>query len=78
MEKFSQEELKAYLMQSNEEFRSIVEKHAEIARQIDSIESKSHLTPQDEDMEHELKKQKLHLKDQMLAIMSRHRATQVA
>jgi uncharacterized protein YdcH (DUF465 family) len=74
MEKFSQEELKAYLMQSNEEFRALVEKHAEYARLIDAIESKPHLTPADEDEEHRLKKLKLRLKDQMQEIMNRHRA----
>lgn len=78
MEKFSQEELKAYLMQSNEEFRSLVEKHAEYAKLIDEIESKSHLTEQDEMEEHRLKKLKLHLKDQMHEILNRYRASQVA
>ena len=78
MEKFSQEELKAYLMQSNEEFRSLAEKHAEYAKLIDEIESKPHLTEQDEMEEHRLKKIKRHLKDQMHEIMNRHRASQVA
>ena len=78
MEKFSQDELKAYLVQSNEEFRALAEKHAEYKRQIDEIESKSHLTEQDEIEEHRLKKLKLQLKDQMFQIMSRFRATQVA
>lgn len=78
MEKFSQEELKAYLMQSNEEFRSLAEKHAEYAKLIDEIESKPHLTEQDEMEEHRLKKLKLHLKDQMHEIINRHRASQVA
>ncbi|MBI5084299.1 MAG: DUF465 domain-containing protein [Acidobacteria bacterium] len=78
MEKFSQEELKAYLMRSNEEFRTLAEKHAEYKRLIDQIEQKPHLTEQDEIEEHRLKKLKLHLKDQMQAIMSRHRPSQVA
>jgi len=78
MEKFSQDELKAYLMQSNEEFRSLADKHAEYAHLIDEIESKSHLTEQDEIEEHRLKKLKLHLKDQMQEIMNRYRTSQVA
>ncbi|MBI5281320.1 MAG: DUF465 domain-containing protein [Candidatus Solibacter usitatus] len=78
MEKFSQEELKAYLVRSNEEFRTLAEKHAEYKRLIDQIEQKPHLTEQDEIEEHRLKKLKLHLKDQMQAIMSRHRPSQVA
>ena len=78
MEKFSQDELKAYLMQSNEEFKALAEKHSEYARLLDALEALPRLTEQDEAEEHRLKKLKLHLKDQMQAIMNRHRATQVA
>ena len=78
MEKFSQEELKAYLIQSNDEYRALADKHSEYARLIDDIEQKSHLTEQDELEEHRLKKLKLHIKDQMQEIVNRHRATQVA
>ena len=78
MEKFSPEEMKAYLMQSNEEFRSLVDKHAEYARLIDEIENKDRLTEQDEMEEHRLKKLKLHIKDQMQDIMNRYRTSQVA
>ncbi|HEY3442978.1 MAG: DUF465 domain-containing protein [Bryobacterales bacterium] len=78
MDKIAQEELKAYLVQSNEEFRALAEKHAEYAKLIDAIETKPHLTDQDEIEEHRLKKLKLHLKDQMHEIMKRHRAAEVA
>jgi len=78
MDKIAQEELKAYLVQSNEEFRTLAEKHAEYAKLIDAIESKPHLTDQDEIEEHRLKKLKLHLKDQMHEIMKRHRIAEVA
>jgi len=78
MEKFSQEELKAYLMNSNEEYRALAEKHAEYARLIDEIESKPHVTPEDEIEEHRLKKLKLACKDQMQAIVNRHLSAQVA
>jgi len=78
MDKIAQEELKAYLVQSNEEFRALAEKHAEYAKLIDAIESKPHLTDQDEIEEHRLKKLKLHLKDQMHEIMKRHRIAEVA
>lgn len=74
MDKFAQEELKAYLMQSNEEFRSLAEKHSEYEKQISEIEAKSHLTAEDELEEHRLKKLKLHLKDQMHEMMARYRA----
>ena len=78
MDKIAQEELKAYLVKSNEEFRALAEKHAEYATLIDAIEAKPHLTDQDEIEEHRLKKLKLHLKDQMHEIMKRHRAAEVA
>ena len=78
MEKFSQEELTAYLMQNNDEFRALAEKHAEYKRQIEMIEAKPHLTPEDEVEEHRLKKLKLHVKDQMHQILNRYRTSQVA
>lgn len=78
MEKFSQDELKAYLMQSNEEFRALAEKHCEYAKQLEQLEQKDRLTEAEEVEEHRLKKLKLHLKDQMQQIMIRHRATPVA
>jgi len=74
MDKIAQEELKAYLMQSNEEFRALAEKHSQYEQQISEIEAKSHLTPEDEIEEHKLKKLKLHLKDQMHEMMNRYRA----
>ena len=42
------------------------------------IEAKEHLTLEDEAEEIRLKKQKLRLKDEMNALMARHRAQQVA
>ncbi|MEJ5369457.1 MAG: YdcH family protein [Bryobacteraceae bacterium] len=78
MEKLTQEALKEYLMQHNEEFRALAEKHAEYKRMIEAIESKPHLTPEDELEEHRLKKLKLHVKDQMHQIMARYKASEVA
>lgn len=78
MDKIAQEELKAILVQSNEEFRALADQHAEYAKLIDAIESKPHVTDQDEIEEHRLKKLKLSLKDQMLEFMQRHRAAEVA
>jgi uncharacterized protein YdcH (DUF465 family) len=78
MEK-NQDELKAHLMATNEEFRSLAEKHAQYHKELEAIEAKSpHLSPQDEDEEHRLKKQKLRLKDQMNDILARYRAQHVA
>jgi len=78
MERLSQEELKAYLTNSNEEFRALAEEHAEYKRQIEAIEAKPHVTPEDEFEEHRLKKLKLQVKDQMAHIMSKYKETEVA
>jgi uncharacterized protein YdcH (DUF465 family) len=74
----TQEDLKAHLMQTNEEFRRLAEQHSQYHQQLEALEAKSHLTPQDEIEEHRLKKLKLHLKDQMNQMLSRYRAQQVA
>jgi uncharacterized protein YdcH (DUF465 family) len=74
----TQEHLKAHLMQTDEEFRRLAEQHAQYHKQLEALEAKSHLTPEQEVEEHRLKKVKLQLKDQMNAIISRHRAQHVA
>jgi uncharacterized protein YdcH (DUF465 family) len=73
-----QEELKAHLMATNEQFRALAALHAELKQKLHAIESKEHLTLEDEDQEHAIKKQKLRLKDQMNEMLSRHKAEQVA
>jgi len=78
MELTTQEELKAHLMATNEDFRSLAEKHAFYHKQLEQLESKAHLTLEDEAEEQRLKKQKLRLKDQMNEIMARYRTQQVA
>jgi uncharacterized protein YdcH (DUF465 family) len=74
----NQDELKAHLMATSEEFRSLAAEHAKLHKQIEEMESKSHLTEDDEAVEHQLKKQKLRLKDQMNEFLGRFRAQQVA
>ena len=69
----NQDELKAHLMATNEEFRSLAEKHAEYHRELEKIEAKEHMTLADEDEEQRLKKQKLRLKDQMESIEREYR-----
>jgi uncharacterized protein len=78
MERNAQEELKAHLMATNEEFRQLARQHSEYARQLDSLETLPHLTYDQELEETRLKKLKLRLKDQMEAIMSQNRQQQVA
>jgi uncharacterized protein YdcH (DUF465 family) len=70
----TQDELKAHLMNTDEEFRSLAEQHAQYHKQLEALEAKPRLTPEEEMEEHRLKKLKLRLKDQMNAIISRTRA----
>jgi uncharacterized protein YdcH (DUF465 family) len=74
----TQEDLRAHLMQSDEEFRQLTDQHAKYHEQLEALEAKSHLTPEEEVEEHRLKKVKLQLKDQMNEIMSRYKAQHVA
>ncbi len=67
------EELRAHLMATNEEFRRLASEHAEYHRKLEALEAKSHFTQADEVEEHHLKKQKLHLKDQMNQMMARYK-----
>ena len=74
----TQEELKAHLMQTNEEFRLLAMRHAELKKRVMELEEKAHPSLEEQLEEASLKKQKLQLKDQMADILSRHRMQQVA
>ena len=60
-----EEEFKAHLLATNEQFRKLSEQHAQLKHQIEEIESKPHVTGEDELEEQRLKKLKLHIKDEM-------------
>ena len=77
MENLAQEELKAHLMATDEEFRRLCEEHSEYDEKLEALEAKHALTEQDQMEEVRLKKLKLHLKDQMMEIMSRHKPAHV-
>ena len=68
----AQEDLKAHLMATSEEFRRVADQHAEFHKKLEALEAKSHLTAEDEVEEHRLKKQKLRLKDQMEQMVSEY------
>jgi uncharacterized protein len=78
MERNAQEELKAHLMETNEEYRRLSSQHSEFATKLDALEALPHLTHEEQLEETRLKKLKLRLKDQMEAILSQYRSQQVA
>jgi uncharacterized protein YdcH (DUF465 family) len=78
MDKAIQEELKAHLMQTNETFRSLMNRHREYGGLVERLESKPALTAEEEIEEHRLKKLKLQLKDQMEQIVSEYRLQRVS
>jgi uncharacterized protein YdcH (DUF465 family) len=78
MENHTQEDLKAHLLATNEQFRTLAEQHAQLKRQIEEIESKPHVTSDDELEEQRLKKLKLHVKDQMNDLMAQYRTASVS
>jgi len=71
MERNAQEELKAHLMETNEEFRRLASQHSAFARKLEALEALPHLTHEEQLEETRLKKLKLRLKDQMEAILKR-------
>lgn len=70
------DELKAHLMESNEQFRLLVQQHAEYSRRLEELEARPHLSSEEQVEEVKLKKIKLRLKDQMQEMMSRYRTEQ--
>jgi uncharacterized protein YdcH (DUF465 family) len=78
MERNDQEQLKAHLMQTNAEYRQLAASHCDYAKKLDELEALPHLTDQEQLEEVRLKKLKLHLKDQMEAIVSQYRDQRVA
>jgi uncharacterized protein YdcH (DUF465 family) len=71
------EELKAHLRSTSQQFRTLSEQHAHLKQQIEAIESKPHVTGQDELEEQHLKKLKLSLKDQMNAMLASYKHASV-
>ena len=68
-----EEELVQRLMRENDEFRKVKEAHTELSRQLDELEKKPFLTPQDEIEIKVIKKKKLAFKDQMEKILMQYR-----
>ena len=73
-----QDDFKAHLMETNEEFRRLAEEHRGYGQKLEALNSRNYLTPEEQVEEIRLKKIKLRLKDQMESMLSRYRAQQVA
>ena len=78
MDVTTQDDLKAHLMATNEEFQLLATQHSDYAKKLDALEALPHLTDDEQLEETRLKKLKLRLKDQMEAIVSQYRSQQVA
>ncbi len=68
-----EEELIERLMKENEEFFKAKQTHSQLAKQLEEMEKKPFLTPQDEMEIKIIKKKKLALKDQMEKILIQYR-----
>ena len=67
-----QEDLKAHLMATDAEFAHLATQHAQYKQRVADLEAKAELSSAEELQEHELKKLKLRLKDEMTVILNRH------
>lgn len=65
------EELKRKLLQTDEEFRQLATQHHDLDERIHNLTSRHYLSEPEQLEEVQLKKQKLHLKDQMEAALRR-------
>jgi uncharacterized protein YdcH (DUF465 family) len=74
MEKFAEEQLKAHLIMTHDEFRSLFERHHSYDEQLVALEAKDRLSYDEQMEENRLKKLKLHTKDRMQAILAEHRS----
>jgi uncharacterized protein YdcH (DUF465 family) len=68
-----EEELIERLMRENEEFLRAKQAHSRLANQLEELEKKPFLTPQDEMEIKIIKKKKLAFKDQMEKILEQNR-----
>ena len=68
------QELKEFLLQTDEEFRSLSSTHKELDRRLTEIAAKNYPSVDEQREEATIKKRKLQLKDRMEDILRRHRA----
>jgi len=67
------EELKARLLEADEEFRRLATQHCEYKKRLEAFSARPYLTPEEQVEETRIKKLKLRLKDQMQDMLERYR-----
>ena len=67
------QDLKTLLLETNDEFRRLASQHHELDERLVALESKHYLSNDEQLEEVTIKKRKLHLKDQMEAILRGYR-----
>ena len=72
------DDLKAELIQTDDDFRRLYEEHQEFERRLQEINQKTLLSQEDEMEEKRIKLHKLMLKDQMEQILRMHRESRVS
>jgi uncharacterized protein YdcH (DUF465 family) len=75
---FQQDDLKAELIKTDDEFRRLHEEHQEYDKRLQEINQKSLLSQEDEIEEKRIKLHKLTLKDHMEQILRAHRESRVS
>ena len=68
-----EEEIKEHLVSENPEFSRLVDEHKQYENRLNELHNLHHMTENDHLEEVQLKKMKLHLKDQMNAMISKFR-----
>jgi uncharacterized protein YdcH (DUF465 family) len=66
-------DIKELLLQSNEDFRRLAQKHHQYDEQLEKLVHKIHLSEEEKIEEVNLKKMKLHVKDQMEVMIQKYR-----
>jgi uncharacterized protein YdcH (DUF465 family) len=65
--------IKERLMRDSEDFRRLAQKHSRYSEALERLAHKAYLTEEEKLEEVNLKKLKLHLKDQMEILIQKHR-----
>ena len=74
----NRDELKAELIETDEQFRRLYEEHREFERRLSELNQKTLLSQDDEIEEKKIKLHKLALKDRMEGMLRAHREARVS